>query len=141
VRPERTRLLVVAVAVALAALAVAVAGPVSFVAFLAAPIARRLLGRGSLALIPSADSVNNYTLYLMTYKLHALVHLLHGPVRPWWQHGSSVTYAVAPRASAPAALSATRSACGPPAGAVQPRAITRPFFTSTQPTVGFGFVS
>lgn len=54
VRPERTRLLVVAVAVALAALAVAVAGPVSFVAFLAAPIARRLLGRGSLALIPSA---------------------------------------------------------------------------------------
>jgi iron complex transport system permease protein len=45
---------VVAVAVALAALAVAVAGPVSFVAFLAAPIARRLLGRGSLALVPSA---------------------------------------------------------------------------------------
>lgn len=54
VRPERTRLLVVAVAVALAAIAVAVAGPVSFVAFLAAPIARRLLGRGSLALVPSA---------------------------------------------------------------------------------------
>ncbi|WP_285116099.1 iron ABC transporter permease [Leifsonia sp. fls2-241-R2A-40a] len=54
VRPERTRLLVVAVAVALAAIAVAVAGPVSFVAFLAAPIARGLIGRGSLALIPSA---------------------------------------------------------------------------------------
>jgi iron complex transport system permease protein len=54
VRPERTRLLVVAVAVALAAIAVAVAGPVSFVAFLAAPIARGLLGRGSLALVPSA---------------------------------------------------------------------------------------
>ncbi|WP_374010042.1 FecCD family ABC transporter permease [Leifsonia sp. LS-T14] len=54
VRPERTRLAVVAVAVALAAIAVAVAGPVSFVAFLAAPIARRLLGRGSLALVPSA---------------------------------------------------------------------------------------
>ena len=54
VRPERTRLVVVAVAVALAAIAVAVAGPVSFVAFLAAPIARRLLGRGSLALVPSA---------------------------------------------------------------------------------------
>ena len=46
--------MVVAVAVALAAIAVAVAGPVSFVAFLAAPIARRLLGRGSLALVPSA---------------------------------------------------------------------------------------
>ena len=53
VRPERTRLAVVGVAVALAAIAVAVAGPVSFVAFLAAPIARRLVGRGSLALIPS----------------------------------------------------------------------------------------
>ncbi|MDR6971133.1 iron chelate uptake ABC transporter family permease subunit [Leifsonia shinshuensis] len=54
VRPEPTRLAVVAVAVALAAIAVAVAGPVSFVAFLAAPIARRLVGRGSLALVPSA---------------------------------------------------------------------------------------
>ncbi|WP_431218422.1 FecCD family ABC transporter permease [Leifsonia xyli] len=54
VRPELTRLAVVAVAVALAAIAVAVAGPVSFVAFLAAPIARRLIGRGSLALMPSA---------------------------------------------------------------------------------------
>lgn len=53
VRPERTRLVVVAIAVALAAIAVAVAGPISFVAFLAAPIARGLLGRGSLALIPS----------------------------------------------------------------------------------------
>ena len=53
VRPERTRLAVVGVAVALAAIAVAVAGPVSFVAFLAAPIARRLVGRGSLALVPS----------------------------------------------------------------------------------------
>jgi iron complex transport system permease protein len=54
VRPERTRLAVVAVAVALAAIAVAVAGPVAFVAFVSAPIARRLVGRGSLALVPSA---------------------------------------------------------------------------------------
>lgn len=54
VRPERTRMLVVIVAVALAAIAVAVAGPIAFVAFLAAPIARGLVGRGSLALIPSA---------------------------------------------------------------------------------------
>lgn len=53
VRPERTRILVVIVAVALAAFAVAVAGPVSFVALLAAPIARRLVGRGSLALVCS----------------------------------------------------------------------------------------
>ncbi len=54
VRVERTRLLVVLVAVALAAVAVSVAGPIAFVAFLSAPIARRLVGRGSLALVPSA---------------------------------------------------------------------------------------
>ncbi|AAT89484.1 iron (III) dicitrate transport system, permease [Leifsonia xyli subsp. xyli str. CTCB07] len=54
VRPVYTRILVIGVAVALAAFAVAVAGPVSFVAFLAAPIARRLVGRGSLALVSSA---------------------------------------------------------------------------------------
>ena len=38
---------------------------------------------GEIAGIPSADSIHNYTLYLMTYKLHALVHLMHGPVRPF----------------------------------------------------------
>ncbi|WP_082581429.1 FecCD family ABC transporter permease [Leifsonia sp. Root227] len=54
VQVERTRLLVVLVAVALAAVAVSVAGPIAFVAFLSAPIARRLVGRGSLALVPSA---------------------------------------------------------------------------------------
>ena len=51
VRTERTRVLIVIVAVALAAVAVAVAGPIAFVAFVAAPIARRLVGRGSLALV------------------------------------------------------------------------------------------
>ncbi|WP_431277696.1 FecCD family ABC transporter permease [Leifsonia poae] len=54
VRVESTRLLVVFVGVALAAVAVATAGPISFVALVGAPIARRLIGRGSLALIPSA---------------------------------------------------------------------------------------
>jgi iron complex transport system permease protein len=54
VRAERTRVLVVVVAVMLAAVAVAVAGPIAFVAFVAAPIARRLVGRGSLALLPAA---------------------------------------------------------------------------------------
>lgn len=54
VRVERTRLLVVLVGVALAAVAVSVGGPIAFVAFLAAPIARRLVGHGSLALVPSA---------------------------------------------------------------------------------------
>ena len=39
----------------------------------------------------------------------------HGPVRPVWLHGSRVTTAVAPRASAPASASASTSACGVPA--------------------------
>jgi iron complex transport system permease protein len=54
VRPERARILSVGVGVALAAVAVSVAGPIAFVALLAAPVARRLVGRGSLALVPAA---------------------------------------------------------------------------------------
>ncbi|MEE6282213.1 FecCD family ABC transporter permease [Georgenia sunbinii] len=50
VRVEPARLLVLAVAVALAAGATAYAGPVAFVAFVSAPIARRLLPTGGLAL-------------------------------------------------------------------------------------------
>jgi iron complex transport system permease protein len=52
-RVERSRLLLVLVAVTLTALATAAAGPVEFVALLAAPIARRLAG-SPLALVPSA---------------------------------------------------------------------------------------
>jgi len=51
---------------------------------------------GEAALIPTADSIHNYRLYLATYKLHVLVHLLHGPLRPfvlagvdWMQVASS----------------------------------------------------
>lgn len=51
---ERTRLVILGVAVALCAVATAFVGPVAFVAFVSAPIARRILGNGSLALIPSA---------------------------------------------------------------------------------------
>ncbi|WP_104127414.1 iron chelate uptake ABC transporter family permease subunit [Cryobacterium sp. Y57] len=51
---ERTRLVLLVVAVALAATATAAVGPLAFVAFVAAPIARRLLGTGGLALIPTA---------------------------------------------------------------------------------------
>ncbi|MDO5051732.1 MAG: iron ABC transporter permease [Pseudoclavibacter sp.] len=54
VRVERTRTGAVLVAVGLASLATAAAGPVSFVAFLSAPIARRLVGHGSIALGASA---------------------------------------------------------------------------------------
>lgn len=50
---ERTRGALIAVAVALAAVATASAGPITFVAFIAAPIARRLV-RQPLTLVPSA---------------------------------------------------------------------------------------
>ena len=48
VRVHAARLALVVIAVALAAVATAAAGPVSFVAFLAGPIARRFTGRSSL---------------------------------------------------------------------------------------------
>ncbi|HET8971619.1 MAG TPA: iron chelate uptake ABC transporter family permease subunit [Candidatus Nanopelagicales bacterium] len=51
---ERARFAVLAVAVGLAAVATAFAGPVAFVAFVSAPIARRLLPTAGLALVPSA---------------------------------------------------------------------------------------
>jgi iron complex transport system permease protein len=53
-RPELTRGAVIALGVALACAATAAAGPVAFVALIAAPVARRLLGDGSLALVQSA---------------------------------------------------------------------------------------
>ncbi len=40
---------------------------------------------------------------------------VHGPVRPTWQHGSSVTYSVVPRAGPRSAANAFTSACGSPA--------------------------
>ncbi|WP_413452680.1 iron chelate uptake ABC transporter family permease subunit [Georgenia phoenicis] len=54
VRVERTRLLALGLAVALTASATAFAGPVAFVAFVSAPIARRLLPDGGTALGPAA---------------------------------------------------------------------------------------
>ena len=54
VSPARSRLLVIAVGVGLASLATAAAGPIAFVAFTAAPIARRVLRDGSPALLPAA---------------------------------------------------------------------------------------
>ena len=54
VRPERVRLAVIAAGVALAAVATAAVGPLAFVALIAAPVARRLMGDGSLALLPCA---------------------------------------------------------------------------------------
>lgn len=54
VRAERARLALLAVAVALAAIATAAVGPLAFVAFVSAPIARRLAGTGGLAIVPAA---------------------------------------------------------------------------------------
>jgi len=51
---ERTRLLCLVAAVVLIACATAAAGPVAFVAFLAGPIAARLVGPGTSLLLPAA---------------------------------------------------------------------------------------
>lgn len=51
---ERARLVVLVVAVALAGVAVAAAGPVAFVAFVSAPIARRLTRSPGPSVVPSA---------------------------------------------------------------------------------------
>jgi iron complex transport system permease protein len=54
IRVERSRLLLLILAVALAAVATAAVGPLAFVAFVSAPIARRIVGTGGLALVPAA---------------------------------------------------------------------------------------
>jgi iron complex transport system permease protein len=54
VRVERSRLALILCAVGLAALATASAGPIAFVAFFAPAIARRAVGSGQVALVPSA---------------------------------------------------------------------------------------
>ncbi|MGE0141037.1 MAG: FecCD family ABC transporter permease, partial [Ilumatobacteraceae bacterium] len=53
VRVERARLALVLVAVALTAVATAAAGPIAFIAFVAGPIARRLV-RAPLSIVPAA---------------------------------------------------------------------------------------
>jgi len=53
VAPNRTRLLIVVIAVGLTSVATAAAGPVAFVAFLAGPIAARLLPGGTGVLAPA----------------------------------------------------------------------------------------
>lgn len=54
VKVDRTRTVLIGLAAALAAAAVAVVGPLPFIALVSAPIARRVTGTGSLALLPSA---------------------------------------------------------------------------------------
>lgn len=54
VRLERGRIVLLAVAVTLAAVATATTGPIAFVAFVAMPIARRLMRSGAPVLLPAA---------------------------------------------------------------------------------------
>ncbi len=54
VRCERTRLVAIVTAVLLIAFATAAAGPIAFVAFLAGPIAARLVGGGASLMVPAA---------------------------------------------------------------------------------------
>lgn len=54
VRVDRTRILLVVAAVALACFATATTGPIAFVAFLAGPIAARIVGPGTSLTIPAA---------------------------------------------------------------------------------------
>ncbi len=54
VRVDRTQVLLVVAAVALACFATATTGPIAFVAFLAGPIATRIVGPGSSVAIPAA---------------------------------------------------------------------------------------
>ncbi len=77
VRVESTRLALLLIAVALAAVATAFAGPVAFVAFVSAPIARRIVGAGSLALLPSAL----VGMLLVTSADFAAQHLLPGTLQ------------------------------------------------------------
>ena len=51
---ERTRLLCIVTAVALVAFATAASGPIAFVAFLAGPIAARVVGPGGSLMVPAA---------------------------------------------------------------------------------------
>ncbi|GAB2507610.1 iron ABC transporter permease [Microbacterium petrolearium] len=54
VRVDRARVLLIVCAVALACFATATTGPIAFVAFLAGPIAARIMGAGSSLVVPSA---------------------------------------------------------------------------------------
>jgi len=54
VRVDRSRVLLIVAAVALACFATATTGPIAFVAFLAGPIAARIVGPGSSVVLPAA---------------------------------------------------------------------------------------
>ena len=90
---------------------------------------------------PEAFSVGSSEATTTRAKPASRIASVHGGVRPVWQHGSSETYSVAPRRSAPpAAAIAARSACGSPSAVWKPSPSTRPSRTITAPTSGLGLV-
>jgi iron complex transport system permease protein len=76
-RVDSSRVLVLAVAVGLAAAGTAAVGPIAFVAFVSAPLARRVVRTGSLALVPSAL----VGILLVTVADFVAQHLLPGGVQ------------------------------------------------------------
>ncbi|HEY0249781.1 MAG TPA: iron ABC transporter permease [Gryllotalpicola sp.] len=78
VRTTAVTLTAIAVAVALAAVATAVAGPVAFVAFVSAPIARRLLGAGGLQ--PAASALTGAALVTVADFIAARLGGFQAPV-------------------------------------------------------------
>ena len=55
----RSKLVLILLAVSLAALAVAAAGPIAFIAFVAGPIARRLVDSPRACVVPAASSARS----------------------------------------------------------------------------------
>ncbi|PZE36640.1 iron ABC transporter permease [Curtobacterium sp. MCPF17_031] len=92
-RPDRAKVLLLLTAVLLTAGAVATAGPVSFVALMAAPIARRLVGGGRIALGPAAavgavvtlgsDLVAQFALPGVTLPVGVVTGLVGAPYLLW----------------------------------------------------------
>jgi iron complex transport system permease protein len=80
VRPVLVRGGAIALCVALAATATSVAGPVAFVAFVSAPIARRMLGREVPALLPAALTGATLVAGADLLAQHALPEQLQVPV-------------------------------------------------------------
>lgn len=92
-RAERARLLLVLTAVALAAVAVAASGPIAFVALMAAPIARRLVGATGVTLTASAlvgaailsasDLVAQFAVPGTSYPVGVVTGLVGAPYLVW----------------------------------------------------------
>lgn len=90
---ERARLAVLVVAVGLAAVATAAVGPVAFVAFVAGPIARRLVGHGTNALVSAAvvgalmmtaaDFAAQHTFASVTFPVGVVTAIVGAPYLLW----------------------------------------------------------